>query len=111
MRNLFTFCLLATTIFGCSGTSSAQSGAPKSGVNFVFTAAGDYGFSGDSVATLEGIGRASAKFHLALGDLSYGGARSETKWCDLVKSRVGVNFPFELVAGNQAVRTLFLQQP
>lgn len=76
---------------------SSQSAEPPA---FVFTAAGDYGLTRDAASTLEGIGHAGGKFHLALGDLSYGGAKSENKWCDLVISKVGPNFPFELISGN-----------
>jgi hypothetical protein len=71
-----------------------------SGPTFVFTAAGDYGLGRDASATLEGIAHAGVKFHLALGDLSYSGPRSESAWCDLVKSKVGRDFPVELLAGN-----------
>lgn len=67
---------------------------------FVFTAAGDYGLDPDAAATLAGIGRAGANFHLALGDLSYRGPGSETTWCALVKSKVGAALPVQLVAGN-----------
>src|SRR6516225_2749838 len=86
---LFTLSLVALAITTCS-----------SNLSFVFTAAGDYGLTNDAAATLEGIGRTGTRLHLALGDLSYGGPRSETKWCDLVKSKVGPNLAVELVAGN-----------
>lgn len=38
-------------------------------------------------------------FYLALGDLSYSGIGQEAEWCDIVKSYLGPNFPFELVSG------------
>jgi hypothetical protein len=66
---------------------------------FVFTAAGDYGSSKVTTATLDLIARSGANFNLALGDLSYTDA-SESVWCDYVRSRVGDSFPFQLVAGN-----------
>lgn len=65
---------------------------------FVFTALGDYGSSSNTSANLDAIATSGSSFHLALGDLSYGG--SETSWCDYVKSHVGPTFPFELVSGN-----------
>lgn len=76
----------------CSGSGEADA--------FVFTAAGDYGFSEASSATLESIRSQGADFHLALGDLSYAPGRSETRWCDFVLERVGEGFPFQLAAGN-----------
>ena len=66
---------------------------------FVFTAAGDYG-SGDAArATLDLVATSQARFHLALGDLSYND-EPEPTWCNWVRSRVGQTFPFLLVAGN-----------
>ena len=84
----------------CRGPEShttSQTTVPASG--FVFTAAGDYGSSRDTSATLDRIARSGANFNLALGDLSYTDA-SESDWCDYVRSRVGDSFPFQLVAGN-----------
>jgi hypothetical protein len=40
-------------------------------------------------------------FALAVGDLSYDDAASETAWCDLVHSHLGEDFPFQIVAGNR----------
>jgi hypothetical protein len=67
---------------------------------FIFTAAGDYGSSADTTATLELIARSGAAFHLALGDLSYDDRLPESAWCAYVKDIVGPTFPFQLVAGN-----------
>ena len=68
--------------------------------SFTFTAAGDFGANADARRTLAGIAAARPEFHLALGDLSYGLSRSEERWCDLIKSHVGADFPFQLVPGN-----------
>ena len=65
-----------------------------------FTAAGDYGTTLASAATLRAIAGTDASFHLALGDLSYGHVTPETAWCDYVKALVGPTLPFQLVAGN-----------
>jgi hypothetical protein len=35
-----------------------------------------------------------------MGDFSYNEVTPESAWCNFVKSRVGSNFPFELIAGN-----------
>ena len=49
--------------------------------SFIFTAAGDYGFSSDAAATLQLVGSTSPAFTLALGDLSYSSSRPEAEWC------------------------------
>jgi hypothetical protein len=67
---------------------------------FIFTAAGDYGFTDESKATLEHIASSGAQFNLALGDLSYNATRVESEFCDMVKARVGATFPFELLSGD-----------
>lgn len=67
--------------------------------NLIFTAAGDYGTSAESAATLDLIGRSAARFHLALGDLAYNN-EPETRWCQWVAARIGATFPFMLTPGN-----------
>jgi hypothetical protein len=82
---------------GPASDTTPQPIEPTSG--FVFTAAGDYGFSKDTTATLDLMARSGADFNLALGDLSYTDA-AESEWCDYVRSKVGGALPFQLVAGN-----------
>ncbi|MHA7264296.1 PKD domain-containing protein [Arthrobacter sp. TMN-37] len=65
-----------------------------------FTAAGDFAARGDTGAVLTKNESLSPDFTLALGDLSYGSPGEEQAWCDFVTSRVGVDFPFQLIAGN-----------
>ena len=74
-----------------------------SGNSFVFTAAGDYGAHEKRAGVvLSGINptQSGANFHLALGDLSYAQKKTESDWCDFVKSKVGADFPFEIISGN-----------
>ncbi|OGK42970.1 hypothetical protein A3A74_05885 [Candidatus Roizmanbacteria bacterium RIFCSPLOWO2_01_FULL_35_13] len=71
--------------------------------SFTFTAAGDYsGHKLRTTAVLTGMNpvNSGADLNIALGDLSYGGKKPETAWCDYVKGLVGTEFPFELVPGN-----------
>lgn len=71
--------------------------------SFTFTAAGDYSSNVNrTTAVLNGMNPANsgAQFNIALGDLSYGNKTPETVWCDYVKSKVGADFPFELIPGN-----------
>jgi hypothetical protein len=64
------------------------------------TAAGDYSSGREAAGVLARIGALKPDAHFALGDLSYGSRGEEQRWCDLVASRTGPGFPFELVAGN-----------
>jgi hypothetical protein len=67
---------------------------------FRFTAAGDFSSSDEAGSVLQVIGGAKSDFTLALGDLGYGGNGTEPAWCEFVKSRVGTDHPFEIIAGN-----------
>ncbi|MGY1615714.1 PKD domain-containing protein [Geodermatophilus sp. SYSU D00691] len=80
------------------GASTAQ-GAGEPGV-VRFTAAGDYGTNSAATAVFDAIADADPDLHLALGDLLQAVPGTEQGWCDLVKSRLGEAFPFELIGGN-----------
>lgn len=68
---------------------------------FTFTAGGDLGADQpDTIASLDKINQEGSAFFLALGDMSYNDITPESKWCDFVKSRVGPNFPFQILVGN-----------
>ncbi len=67
---------------------------------FTFTAAGDFANGDTADAVLRGIADAKSAFTLALGDLGYAGNGTEPAWCDFVKSKIGNDHPFELIAGN-----------
>ena len=65
-----------------------------------FTASGDFAATANTTAVLDAVAASGSQFHLALGDLSYGATGQEQAWCDLVTSRLGAGFPFELLSGN-----------
>jgi calcineurin-like phosphoesterase family protein len=65
-----------------------------------FTAAGDFGSTEETDAVLKMIKSLHSDATFALGDLSYGRTGAENQWCDYVTSRLGEDYPFELVAGN-----------
>ena len=69
-----------------------------------FSASGDIGRNAvplqHSADVLKGIAASDSQFHLALGDFSYTKAGTEPTFCKLVTDNVGINFPFELMAGN-----------
>lgn len=69
-----------------------------------FVATGDYGRTAN---TAQVLARMSAlfqtdgyAFHLGIGDLSYGLNGDESAWCAYVRTALGGNVPFVLVAGN-----------
>lgn len=67
---------------------------------FSFTAAGDFNSTEGADLVLKGIEQEKSDFTLALGDLGYGGNGTESTWCEFVKTRIGSEHPFELIAGN-----------
>lgn len=69
-----------------------------------FTAAGDFGSEPETNAVLDLIKATDPDLNLAVGDLSYRATGAEQAWCDLVTSRVGAGFPFELLAAPGGVR-------
>lgn len=86
--SLFLLFILIKTFFAPSSSS------------FSFAAAGDWGARPDTTVALKTIKRLQPDFAIALGDLSYGELEPERAWCDYVKSNIGEDFPFLLVAGN-----------
>src|SRR6266704_476099 len=77
-----------------------RSQAPSQSTSFSFTAGGDIGGNSNTSTALDLIAQSGSQFHLAIGDLSYSEITPESNWCSYVKSRVGSNFPFELLSGN-----------
>src|SRR4051812_26885920 len=69
-------------------TSAPASALPAPSVSPVadtltFAAVGDIGSGNQGQDTLEGMAKAKPDMHIALGDLSYAGKGSETRWCEL----------------------------
>ena len=77
--------------------AQAQSGDPAS--SFSFAAAGDMGYSPDAKATLDAVNASGSDFFLHLGDTAYDQIAPETAWCKFVTDAVGVDFPYQLIAG------------
>jgi hypothetical protein len=105
--------MFAVTLAGCTpaeeatepapsdGTPTHQpTSAPTSAATVHFTASGDFAATPATEAVLSDIAASGSDLHLALGDLSYGRAGEEGRWCDFVTERLGGSFPFELLAGN-----------
>jgi hypothetical protein len=76
-------------------------------ISFVFTAAGDYGSTQNTINTLQFIGKSSADggpgsaFHLGLGDYNYDTTTSADTWyTTYAKPNLPAAFPFEIVAGD-----------
>jgi hypothetical protein len=109
-RHLARTIALVAASLAAAGTFSAfgAPGSAKPGATLAaaaatsvhFTAAGDWGQNADTDATLLRSAAASPDLTFALGDLSYGITGQEQSWCDVVTSKVGAGFPFELISGN-----------
>jgi hypothetical protein len=69
-------------------------------VTFSFGVNGDFGANSNTSGVFNRAASSGLNFFVALGDFSYNEVTPETAWCNFVKSRMGSNFPFELVAGN-----------
>src|SRR5215207_8410216 len=91
--------VIGSVLVGMVAAAGPANGAAEPGVVH-FTAAGDYGTTTATGTVLDGIAGRAPDLNLALGDLSYGTTGAEQAWCDLVTTRVGAGFPFELIAGN-----------
>ncbi|MBA3777913.1 MAG: metallophosphoesterase [Chloroflexi bacterium] len=89
----------ATVTASPSPAPTGTPAAPTFAASLVFTAAGDYGWTDRTTATLEGISRSGSEVHLALGDLSYS-KKPEVEWCAYVRGIVGEELPIQVVAGN-----------
>jgi hypothetical protein len=64
-----------------------------------FTAHGDIGVKKSSKQVLDTIADLKPELNLALGDFTYK-AGIEQKFCDMVKGKLGQDFPYEVLTGN-----------
>lgn len=93
--------LAALLVAGCSlGLAACQEQQPPTDGRAVhFTAAGDMGMGAGARSVLEVVSSLRPDFNIALGDLSYK-AGAEQDYCDMVTSKLGKDFAYELIAGN-----------
>jgi len=90
---LVTIFLLSFFLIPTNDQASAASSS------FQFAAAGDHSQDVNTNSSLRLLSSSRVNFYLALGDLSYQRVGIEAKWCSIVESYMGQNFPFELVSG------------
>jgi hypothetical protein len=91
---------LGLLLTGCGGGSPAPPPGPGTGGTSVhFTAQGDIGVKKSSKQVLDTISGLHPQFNLALGDFTYK-AGIEQQFCDMVKGRLGRDFPYEVLTGN-----------
>jgi hypothetical protein len=79
--------------------SPTASAAPPTGDSVHFTAQGDIGVSMGAKKVLDVIAGLEPQLNLALGDFTYK-AGIEQEFCDMVTSRLGADFPYQLLTGN-----------
>ena len=89
--------LVVLSVLSLNGDNWVRANAATS---FTFAAAGDFGQNANTNASLIRLAASGASLFLALGDFSYRNGSSENHWCGIVRSHVGQNYPFELLAGN-----------
>jgi 3',5'-cyclic AMP phosphodiesterase CpdA len=96
--------VVALVVFaGCGEGSDDEPAASRPALDtnrLTVAATGDIGMEPAGVATLEAMGKADADLFLGLGDFSYAGPGSEREFCDLVRTSIGADAPFEVVSGN-----------
>ena len=74
--------------------------AARAATSFSFTAAGDYGKTKNTTATLKAIAASGTLFNLALGDLNYDyPTLSAAAWSAYVRSSLPTSVPFEVLVG------------
>lgn len=66
---------------------------------FKFAAVGDFNYNAAFKNTLDNIHNQETVFTMALGDFSYDTV-TPTVWCNEIKTRLGSQYPFQLVMGN-----------
>ncbi|WP_426976601.1 metallophosphoesterase [Pseudarthrobacter sp. O4] len=82
------------------GPSEPTLSAPANAAASVhFTTQGDIGVKKTSQHVLDTIADLKPQFNLALGDFTYK-AGIEQQFCDMVKGKLGENFPYEVLTGN-----------
>jgi hypothetical protein len=99
MRRTISSLLLAILLVSLFLIPTGGHVASAAGATFQFAAAGDHEQTMTTNSSLERLSDSGVNFYLALGDLSYTSVGEESDWCNIVKSYVGPNFPFELVSG------------
>lgn len=82
-----------------SAQPSTPSTVPAPPGTVHFTAQGDIGVSTGAKKVLDVIAGLQPQFNLALGDFAYK-AGIEQQFCDMVKGKLGENFPYQLITGN-----------
>ena len=80
-------------------SSEPPSSGPPSGEAVRFTAQGDIGVGSGAKKVLDVVAGLDPQLNLALGDLAYKSG-IEQQFCDMVTSRLGKDFPYQLVTGN-----------
>jgi hypothetical protein len=96
---------LALMLAGCAPDMPAPSpppnspAAPGNTAAVHFTAQGDIGVKKTSKLVLDTIAKLQPQLNLALGDFTYK-AGIEQQFCDMVKGKLGQDFPYEVLTGN-----------
>src|SRR3989442_2281841 len=99
MRTTSSSLLLAILLFSLFLIPTGSRVVSAAGATFQLAAAGDHEQTMTTNSSVERLSDSGVNFYLALGDLSYTSVGEESDWCNIVRSYVGPNLPFELVSG------------
>ena len=95
-RRLWTAALAALL---CTSLSGCQEQPPPDAGKVHFTASGDMGMGAGARSVLDVVAGLRPDLNIALGDFSYK-AGAEREFCEMVTSKLGSDFPFQLITGN-----------
>lgn len=82
------------------GTTVLTHDRAKAATTFSFAVAGDLGANGNTSAVLNAVASSGSQLFWPIGDLSYSQVTPESAWCNFVHTRLGANYPAEVLAGN-----------
>lgn len=99
-KTTYRYQVAAVNGVGLESGRSAEISVTTPSDKFSFGAAGDHNNNESTRNDLANIKTSGVDFYVALGDLQIEEEKPESDWCDLVKSKVGDTFPFELISGN-----------
>jgi len=92
--------ILASLVLAVLGVQAIKPHQGSAATTFSFGVTGDLGGNSSTTGVLNAVAASGSQAFFAIGDMSYSQITPESAWCDYVHSKVGADYPYELVAGN-----------
>src|SRR6266516_5263273 len=99
-RIVFALTAVALTCAVAIATAAWPHARAKAATTVSFAVAGDLGANGNTSAVINAVAASGSQIFWPIGDLSYSQVTPESAWCNYVQSRLGANYPVEVLAGN-----------